>query len=398
MTKPFIISLICLVCISKLNAQPSATVANLYSEGVKLKNAGSYDEALTTFKEAIEKNPENADALYEAGWLSNELKEYDDAVAYLQKAKQLKATATIFFELGYAYENSGKKNEATETYKKALELYPKYDDAAKHLGDIYYEDENYATALNYYKRYFEVTKVADTYYYYKAGQCLNNLGDYGEAILYLEKFEPHGRKDFTKKYTEIGYAYYKSGYNDDAISAYQKALEANPADGAVLRGIADVYYNNLEDYNKALDYMNSALQYDEKNSGDCYYKTGWIYIQQKKYEQAIVVLEKAADFDTKDADSREQLGYAYYMLNKYDEAILQFNKAIELDAQSGPGYFYKGLSYASLNQKGNAMEAYVQLKLIDKGNAEQLLKEIKQKEKVIKSLTSKRNSKKQADQ
>ena len=396
MTKPFIF-FIFLLFISELNAQPSATVTNLYSEGVKLKNAGNYNEALTTFKEAIEKNPENADALYEAGWLSNELKEYDDAITYLQKAKQLKATATVFFELGYAYENSGKKNEATETYKKALELYPKYYDAEKHLGDIYYEDKNYATALNYYKRYFEASKVDDAYYYYKAGQCANNLKDYADAILYLEKYEPGTRKDFAKKYTQIGYAYYMTGYNDDAINAYQKALEANPTDGAVLRGIADIYYANLEDYNKALEYFNLALQYDEKNSGDCYYKTGWIYIQQQKYEQAIVVLEKAADYDTKDADSREQLGYAYFMLNKYDEAILQFNKSIELDPQSGISYFYKGLSYASLNQKENAMEAYAQLKSLDKGNAEQLLKVIKEKAKMFKALASQQKSDKRVN-
>lgn len=397
MTKPLIISLICLLFISKLNAQPSATVVNPYSEGVKLKNAGNYNEALTTFKDVLEKNPENADALFEAGWLSNELKEYDDAITYLQKAKQLKVTATVFFELGYAYENSGKKDEAIEMYKKALELYPKYYDAAKHLGDIYYEDKNYAPALNYYKRYFEVTKVADTYYYYKAGQCSNNLRDYADAILYLEKYEPNGRKDFAKKYTQIGYAYYMTGYNDDAINAYQKALDANQGDGAALRGIANIYYTNLEDYNKALEYFNLALQYDEKNSGDCYYKAGWIYIQQQKYEQAIVVLEKAADFDTKDADSREQLGYAYFMLNKYDEAILQFNKSIELDPQSGISYFYKGISYASLNEKGNAMEAYAQLKSIDKGNAEQLLKVIKEKAKMFKTLASNQKSHKQVN-
>jgi len=350
------------------------------------------------FKDAIEKYPDYTDALYEAGWLSNELKEYDNAITYLQKAKQLKPSATIFFELGFACDNSGKKDEAIENYKKAIELYPKYYDAHKHLGDVYFEQTNYATALNYYKKYFEIARVPDTYYYYKASQCSNNLKDYADAILYLEKYEPSGREDFAKKYTETGYAYYMTGYNDDAIKAYQKALDANPTDGAVLRGIANVYYNNLEDYDKALNYFNLALQYDEKNSKDCYYKAGWIYVQQQKYEEAIVVLEKAADDNTKDADSREQLGFAYYKLNKYDESILQFNKAIELHAQSGISYFYKGLSYASLNQKENAMEAYAHLKLIDKGNAEQLLKQIKEKEKMFKSLTSNRRSKKQPDQ
>lgn len=397
MLKPFAFCVFCLLAIVKVNAQPSATVANSYNEGIKLKNAGKYKEALSMLKDALEKNPDYTDALYEAGWISNELRECSNAITYLQRAKQLKPSASIFFELAYAYENSEMSDEAIENYKKALELYPKYYDADRHLGDIYYAKENYATALNYYKKYFEAPRVDDGYYYYKAGQCANNLKDYADAILYLEKYEPNGRKDFAKKYTQIGFAYYMTGYNDDAIAAYQKALEANPTDGAVLRGIADIYYTNLQDYNKALEYFNLALQYDEKNSEDCYYKTGWIYVQQQKYDDAIPALEKAADYDTKDADAREQLGYAYFMLNKYDEAILQFNKAIELNARSGISYFYKGLSYASLNQKDNAMEAYAHLKLIDKENAGQLLKQIKQKEKMFKALAANHGTKKTVD-
>ncbi|HXL58211.1 MAG TPA: tetratricopeptide repeat protein, partial [Chitinophagaceae bacterium] len=263
---------------------------------------------------------------------------------------------------------------------------------------IFYDEENYQTALSYFKKYFDAINAADTWYYYKAGWCSNYLKDYADALLYLDKYHPYGQKDFAKKYAEIGYAYYMIGYNDDAISAYQKALDANPNYGVALRRMADVYYNNLEDYNKALEYFNLALQDDEENSGDCYYKAGWIYMEQEKYSEAIIVLQKAADYDAKDAGSREQLGYAYYMLNKYDDAIYQFNKAVELDSQSKVSYYYKGLCYAALGKKENVMEVYYQLKPIDRTGAEKLLKEVKQKEKNRKSLVSAHISKKQADQ
>src|SRR5262245_24736300 len=133
MSKPIPFFLICLLAIGSANAQPSGG-ENAYAEGIKLKNAEKYSEALTAFKGVLAKNPGNTDALYEAGWISNELKAYDNAITYLLEAKQLNSTPNIFFELGYAYENSGKKDEAKESYKKALELYPKHYDAAKHLG------------------------------------------------------------------------------------------------------------------------------------------------------------------------------------------------------------------------------------------------------------------------
>lgn len=393
MFKPLPVYFICLLIVGKASAQLSNT-DNAYDEGISLKNEQRYSEALTAFKDAIGKTPDNINALFEAGWLCNELKDYENAINYLQDAKQLKPSPSIYFELGYAYENTGRKDAAKEHYKMSLELYPKYYDAHKHLGDIFYDEGNYTMALNYYRKYFEATKTPDTYYYYKAGRCANDLKDYVDARLYLEKYEPDTRKDFAIKYAETGYAYFMTGYNDDAVNAYQKALDANPTYGVALRGLADVYYNNLEDYNKGLEYFNLALQNDEENSKDCYYKAGWIYVNQQKYGEATAVLEKAARYDAKDVSTREQLGFAYFMQNKYDEAINQFNKAIELDNESRLSYFYKGLCYVNLNQKANAMAVYDQLKQISNGDAEKLYKEIKQKEKMQKSLAANNVSKK----
>src|SRR4030095_690414 len=395
MLKSLPFSLVCLFIIGKANTQPLSTATISYNKGIKLKNAEKYNEALIAFKDAIEKDPDYTDALYEAGWSSNQLKAYDNAIIFLQKAKQLKPSATIFFELAYAYDHSGRKDEAKENYKKALELYPKYSDADKYLGDIFYEEENYQTALNYFKKYFETVKVPENYYYYKAGRCSNYLKDYADVLLFLEKYQTDGQKDFAKKYIEIGHAYYMLGYNDDAIGAYQKALDAIPTYGDALRGMANVYYNNLEDDKKALEYFNLALQYDEVNSRDYYYKAGWIYMKQQKYSEATTVLLKAAENDAKDLSTREALGYAYFMQNKYDDAIDQFSKAIELDAQTRRSHYYKGLSYVALNQVENAREVYYQLKPINRGDAEKLLKEVKQKEKSMKSLASSKVSKKQ---
>jgi tetratricopeptide (TPR) repeat protein len=395
MFKQFSTCLLCALLTFKANSQASNTATNNYEKGVTLRKAQKYDEALIAFKAAIEKKQNYKEALYEAGWVCDELKKYDDAIKYLREATQLNPSPANFFELAYAYENSGSKEEAKENYKKVLEQSPKHADAARCLADIYYAEENYETALRYYKNYFGANTSPDAYCYYKAAVCSNYFKDYSNAALFLEKYEPKGKKEYAEKYTEMGYTYLMLGYNDDAINAYKNALDANADNGAALRGMADIYYNNLKDYEKALVYINLALQKDEEHSKDYYYKAGWIYIGQEKYSDAIPVLQKAEDYDEKDVNSREQLGYAYYMLNKYEAAIDHFNKVIELDKESTVSYYYKGLSYVALNKIDDAKVVYSQMKSINKTDADNLLKEIKQQEKTLKNIASNKNSKKQ---
>ncbi|QEC66371.1 tetratricopeptide repeat protein [Panacibacter ginsenosidivorans] len=395
MVKQFSTCLICALVTINANSQASNTATNNYEKGVTLRKAQKYEEALIALKEAIEEKQNYTEALYEAGWICDELKKYEEAIKYLREATQLNPSAANLFELAYACENSGRKEEAKENYKTVLELAPKHADAARCLADIYYAEENYETALRYYKKYFAANMSPDAYCYYKAAVCSNYFKDYSNASVFLEKYEPKGQKAYAEKYTEMGYTYLMLGYNDDAINAYKNALDANAENGTALRGMADIYYNNLKDYDKALVYIKLALQKDEEHSRDYYYKAGWIYIGQEKYSEAIPFLQKAEDNDEKDVHCREQLGYAYYMLNKYEDAIAHFNKAIELDKESTVSYYYKGLSYVTLNKPEDAKAVYLQMKPINKTDADNLLKEIKQKEKALKNLASNKNSKKQ---
>jgi len=314
--------------------------------------------------------------LYELGWCYNELEEYKNAIIYLNKAKDYEpSTAKIYFELGYAYDSDGNTEEAITNYKKALELYPEYYSADRNLGDIYYTKEDYTQAAEYFKSYVDGADEPDNGYYYKIGWCLNDLEEYEEAIEYLEKYDPTENDDKAKKWAEIGYAHYKREEYNHAAEAYKQALEIKPSYGTALRGLGNTYYDQ-DDFDNALYYYNEAVEKDEDNSKELYYKIGWVYNDKEKYNDAIEVLLKAIAYDEKDAGNREELGYAYYMTDKYDDALYQLNKAIELDSKSKLGYYYKGLCYVAMEDKTKALEVYQQLKSVDEEQAEKLLNKI----------------------
>jgi len=357
-------------------AQSEKSATDLYKEGLALSKGGNCKDAIEKYKAAIAKKPDYADALYETGWCYNELEEYDNAATYLDKAKRYApGVSKIYFELAYANDNDDKKDDAIINYKKVLELDPHYADAAKNLGDIYYSNKDYEHATEYFKKYIDDSKDVDNVYYYRIGWSFNDLGKYEDAANYLEKYEPETDEYKAKKWAELGYAHYKSKNYEIAILDYSTALDTKPDYGTAIRGIADCYYDK-EDYDNALKYYLQAIETDEENSKSCYYHIGWIYNDQENYEDAIDVLQKAVDYDDKDASNREELGYAYYMTEKYDDALHQLNKAIELDENSKLGYYYKGLCYLALNDKEDAKVVYEKLKTVDEEQAEKLLKKI----------------------
>ena len=78
--------------------------------------------------------------------------------ALSRSCADLRVTAGIHNNLGDAYENQGKLNEAVSEYKKAMELAPDLPAPYIGLGDAYSKLKDYKSAEGYYKKYGELTR------------------------------------------------------------------------------------------------------------------------------------------------------------------------------------------------------------------------------------------------
>ena len=331
----------------------------VHQQGLKLKDDKSYEDALQKFKDAVNIDGKNKEALYQVGWCFNEAEKYDDALTYLQRAKALMPDeAKVYFELGYAYDMLEKTDDAITYYNETLEKNEEYYSVYQSIGDIYYTKEKYEDAASNYQKYLDKEPDPENKYYYKLAWCFNDLGKYSEALDYMDKYAPEKDDEYSKKYCEIGYADFKLEKQDDAIVAYKKALEYNPDYGTALRGLGDVYYENEDGYDKAIENYEKALEQDEDNSKACYYKLGWLYNDATEYDKSIDVLKKAIDYNEEDGGAREEIGYAYYMKDDNSSAELQLKKAVELDNKSKLGYYYLGLVYLDNGDKTSARAMY----------------------------------------
>jgi len=121
--------------------------------------------------------------------------------------------------------------------------------------------------------------------------------------------------------------YLKAGNYEQAIEAYLEALSAKGSDAEFLSiGLADAYIG-LNDYDKALEALNSYYQ-----------KTSGIKIKKKIEE----VMSAKTDYEYLQSISR---GEVYYSNEEYDKAIMEYEKAKLIDSKEVTAYQRIAMAY-----------------------------------------------------
>jgi tetratricopeptide (TPR) repeat protein len=91
---------------------------HLAERGERLK------EAEQMSRKTIDKEPENASYLDTYGWILFKMKDYKNALRYIEKAVKLSRNETLLDHLGDVYEALGEIVKALKAWKEALELNP----------------------------------------------------------------------------------------------------------------------------------------------------------------------------------------------------------------------------------------------------------------------------------
>ena len=177
--------------------QPSIKVGN----AAMSLEVGDFDRAIASFKEALEINPDLAEARHDLG------------VAYLRK---------------------GSNDEALAAFKQAIEVSHKPELRAKaysNMGLIYARKSLFDEAIDHLEKSIQL-RQNDAEPYYILGGCYVEKNLYQKAIgAYQRALEL--RPDFAEAQAGLGHAYEATGLYEQAIAAYQIALKSKPDDETV---------------------------------------------------------------------------------------------------------------------------------------------------------------------
>lgn len=158
--------------------------------------------------------------------------------------------------------------------------------------------------------------------------------------------------------------YFENNDTIQAINSLQHAINIYPlpeylvALGTVL---AEIKNKN------ALQVADNLLRNNKEKKGkDAYFIKGLYYNYINEPQKAIVYLDSCLRLDFTYMYAYREKAIALYQEKKYEEAIKVLSRAVTLQNNFDEGYYWMGKCYEKLNQKEEAIQSYQNALLYDK--------------------------------
>lgn len=236
--------------------------------------------------------------------------------------------------------------EAYASYEKAIELDPKggikkkiitgmvYNSLAVNLygqGSKRFEAKDYEGALKSFETQIKITEsdkyagAVDTGMYYNAGLAAVNSAKYNEAIKYFEKCAEMKYLGITP-YFQIYESYLGLKDTVKAESILTGLSSKFPNDKNITLQLIDLYIKSNKN-EEALKYIKVAKESDPNNY-TLFFAAGIIYLNEYKYDDAIVELTRSTEIKGDLYDTQYGLGAAY--INKASEMFVKANEIMDV--------------------------------------------------------------------
>lgn len=210
-------------------------------------------------------------------------------------------------------------------------------------------------------------------------RCTVNIikGDYESALLDTDKFN--------SPENEVVYLLFRGSVlsylerNKEALELYNRAIEITENDIDIdidtLSGIRERKLKILLEIgsiDEVIDESNKILEI-KPESFDIFVKRVDAYIDNNRFEDALIDLEKMIKLNSNLALTIAKKAEVYQWMGNYEEAILHYNQAIELDSERSKRFtVLRGLTFSYLGKYEEALRDYY-LALDSDGNSFHIL-------------------------
>jgi len=329
---------------------------------------------------------------HQLGRVAQEQRRFDDAIAFYNKALQIRedlgdfhSAASVYHQLGNVAEEQRRFDDAIAFYNKALQIREDLGDAYMAAGDYHQlgivaqEQRQFDDAIAFYNKALQIKEDLGDFHsaasvYHQLGIVAQLQRRFDDAIAFYNKalkiYEDLGDAySAATDYHQLGNVAEEQRRFDDAIAFYHKALKIYEDAGDLYKA-ADDYHQlgrvaqEQQRFDDAIAFYNKALQIKEDlgdfhSAASVYHQLGIVAQLQRRFDDAIAFYNKAlqikedlGDFHSA-ATVYHQLGRVAQEQRRFEEAIAYFQKAFE--ARSAANDWRKASS--TLTAWGRTLEA-----------------------------------------
>ncbi len=223
---------------------------------------------------------------------------YEAASDLLARAIDVDSTfVAAQYSLGLIHQAMGNRWKAAAQFRASTQLDPRYPEPYKALGDLFLAAPRrlYDQAVEAYSKAIEL------------------------------------RPFYAEAYVGLGDARAAKGDVDGAVASYQKALLHNPLNPRMYASLGKIYFTEKGLYYEALNAYTRAIELDPAFV-DARIGLGEVYEEKGLYRDAIKQYQKAVDLDEKHTGARYNLAAVYEKVDA-KEAIAHWERYIALASQ-----------------------------------------------------------------
>ncbi|MBG26710.1 MULTISPECIES: tetratricopeptide repeat protein [Croceibacter] len=332
--------------------------ANIFSK------QDNHKKAIEMLETALELTLDEADVYSLIGMEHLFMEDYENAkFSFMKCLEQDEEDYASLYNIVYCFDFLNQRKEAIDYLSMYLNTNPYCEVAWHQLGKQYFDDKDYEKALTAY----EFAIISDDTFigaYLEKGKVLEKLKRYNEAIenyrITLELDDPTAFA-----YLRIGRCFEKLGADDLALQHFTKCVHEDPLLDKGWIALTDQYLKKL-DYQKALYFINKAIDIDEDNVlywkryakinnrlkfyeeaergyrkslelGNYELET-WItrcdiLINLGEYNVAINNLLQAEEFYPDTAEIEYRLSGLHFLLNEGEKGYFHLNNGLKIDPE-----------------------------------------------------------------
>ncbi|TDI79276.1 MAG: tetratricopeptide repeat protein [Caldithrix sp.] len=156
-------------------------------EGSQLLQQSNFKAAQESYKQTLEREPENLEAIYGLGIIYQYEEKYEEAKKYFERALNFYGeNGAILNSFGVVAANLGDHESARDSFEKAVKIDPSFLDAQKNLAEIYITTKEYEKGIEAYQ---EILKHHhdDIESLLNVGRLYYEIGDVDSTRFILEK-------------------------------------------------------------------------------------------------------------------------------------------------------------------------------------------------------------------